>query len=148
MGSQGIPTMVAGARNYKKSGFRRSMRGDLSRFRLQVMHNTLILLVCVYLVFLDLLQSVQGPKSANPLTVRCGPPFIVKGAATVAHRRWKVVQWSSLSSDIMGQNTLNVILRCPLALSGMVTKSVPFVAASPCSDTRPGQQGMHHHVGW
>ena len=29
------------------------------------------------------------PKSTNPLSMRLWPPFIHKGVATVAHRRWK-----------------------------------------------------------
>ena len=41
------------ARGCGKSGIEISMRGGLSRFGLQVMRNTLLLLVYVYLVFLD-----------------------------------------------------------------------------------------------
>ena len=38
--------------------------------------------------------------------------------------------------------------RALLALSGKARKLVPPVAASPCFDTRPGQQGVQRHTGW
>ena len=34
------------------------------------------------------------------------------------------------------------------AFNALTTKPVSSVAALPCSDTRPGQRGMQHHVGW
>ena len=61
---------------------------------------------------------MQGPKSLNPLSVRRGPPFIVKGAATVAHRRWKDVQGLSLSPGIVGQTHLMRCLRALLLYQG------------------------------
>ena len=78
MGSQGIPSTVGGHGAVERAGLEDQHGGNLSRFGPQVMRNTLLLLVCVYLVFLDYLQSVQGPKNPNPSLVRVGPAFIVQ----------------------------------------------------------------------
>ena len=77
------------------------------------MRNTLLLLVSVYLVFLDYLQGVQGPKSLNPLPVCRGPPFIDKGAATMAHRRLE--SYTVVESILWNRrtNAFNALLTCP-----------------------------------
>ena len=92
---------------------------------------------------------MSSPKDLNPSPGRLGPPFIVKrGRHSGTQEVERCVQWLSLSPVIAGQNTLNVLLRWPLALLGALTKPVPSVAALPCSHTRPGQRGMQRHVGW
>ena len=61
------------------------------QFRAAKMHNTLVLLVwlsqCSSAFELTTVRAFS--KSLNPLSMRLGPPFIRKGVATVAHRRWQ-----------------------------------------------------------
>ncbi len=87
------------------------------------------------------------PYSRILLQYAMGLLLYLKGAATVAYRRWKGVQCYELITRITGQGAFNAPLRCPLALSGTGARPVPFVAAPPCFDTRPGQRCVRHHVG-
>ena len=61
MGSRGIPSTVGGRGAVERVGLE-DQHGEFIQVRPQMMRNTLLLLVCVYLVFLDELQSVQVQK--------------------------------------------------------------------------------------
>ena len=50
-------------------------------------------------------------KIPNPLSVRLGPPFIHKGVATVAHRRWQATVVRAYRSINVGQLHLMCCLR-------------------------------------
>src|SRR3989337_2215106 len=113
------------------------------------MRNSLVLLWWMYLSVLELATGCKLPKRSESSSWSPWASFYRhKEVATVAHRRWKGVQWMSLSSGTVGQTHLMRCRRALLALSGMARKLVPAVAALPRFDTRPGQRGMQHHVGW
>ena len=52
-GITGIPSTVGGCGAVERAGLRDQHGAELSRFGPQVMRNTLLLLVSIYLVFLD-----------------------------------------------------------------------------------------------
>jgi len=87
-------------------------------------------------------KACRVQKNLNPLSVSHGSPFIVEGAATVAYRRWKAIQWSSVSPSTAGQTHLMRCRHVVLALSGMARKLILAVAASPGFDARPNWRGV------
>ena len=62
----------------------------------------------------------------------------MKAAATMAHRRWKVLQRYELIAGYYRTKRIKCELRCPFALSGTGARPVPSVAALPCFDMRLG----------
>ena len=85
------------------------------------MRNTLVLLWWMYLsvlVFLSLLRGATWPKDPNPSPGRLGPPFIEKGVATVAHRRWKGHSDARLSLALHDQAHLMRLAQVSLLYRG------------------------------
>ena len=77
------------------------------------MRNTLILLWCIFglLEILNYLRCMPRQKVLILPQYALGLLLYVKGAATAAHRRWKVSIAYKLIIDVAGQNALNVF--CP-----------------------------------